>query len=108
MSEDNIVTVDTRGDSELFVRSQVAPFAVNRHSISWANRVVQEEQLTGIAVAGGVNLSVTAGNHGCADLGQHVDDAKNGFLITGHQRRGKYDQVAITYGDLAVFATRHA
>src|SRR5699024_3532832 len=101
------IAVDTGGDCQFFVRTQVAPFAVDRHGILRTRCVVQEEQFAAIAVTRGVNLSFLIGNNFSTDLRKHVHDAIDSFFVTWNQGGREDNHVAITNRDLTVLTTCH-
>ena len=107
LRQDYAVTGNTRGDRELLVGAQVTPFTVNWHGVLWTCCVVEEQQLAAVAVTRSVNFSFLISDNLSTNLGQHVDDAKDSFLVTRNQGRGEDDEVTITYRDLTVLAACH-
>ena len=81
---------------------------MHRHGIPRPRRIIEEQQLPGIAVARSVHVGVLIGNHRGTNLGQHVDHTKHRFLIAWHQRRAQHNHIPITHRDLPMLPARHA
>src|SRR5699024_541187 len=107
LCQDNSVAVNTRGNGQFLIGTQVTPLAVNRHSVLWSSCIVKEQQLAAIAVAGSVHLSFLIGNNLSADLRQHIHYAVDSFFITWNQGGREDNHIAVTNGDLTVLTSCH-
>ena len=108
LRQDRPVAGHAGGNRQFLIGAQVAPLAVDRHGIARARRVVQEEQLAGVAVARCVDLDVLVGDDVGTNLGQHIDNAEDGLFVARDERGREDDGIAIAHRNLAVLAAGHA
>ena len=108
LRQDRPVASNAGRNRQFLIGAQVAPLAVDRHGIARARRVVQEEQLAGVAVARCVDLDVLVGDDVGTNLGQHIDNAEDGLFVARDERGREDDGIAIAHRNLAVLAAGHA
>ena len=108
LRERGVLRADAGGDRELLVCAHVAPLAMYRHRVLRTRRIVELQELTGVAVTGRVDVRLAVGDHLRANLRKVVDHGKDGFLVARDQRGRQDDRVSVADRDLAVLAARHA